>query len=80
MTQSGMLYQQEIVPNLAYTYFKPRGTTPLINDLPVYIQNWYSAGGMYSTAADLAKFADALYGSSKLLKRQTLKPYADTRT
>ena len=72
MTQSGMLYQQEIVPNLAYTYLKPGETAPLINDLPVYIQNWYSAGGMYSTATDLAKFADALYGSSKLLKRQTL--------
>ena len=60
------------MPNLAYTYLKPGDTTRLINDLPVYIQNWYSAGGMYSTATDLAKFADALYGSSKLLQRQTL--------
>jgi D-alanyl-D-alanine carboxypeptidase len=72
MTQSGMLYQQEIVPNLAHTYYKPGDASPLINDLPVYIQNWYSAGGMYSTAVDLATFADALYGSSKLLTRQTL--------
>jgi D-alanyl-D-alanine carboxypeptidase len=72
MTQSGMLYQQEIVPNLAYTYLKPGETSPLINDLPVYIQNWYSAGGMYSTATDLARFASALYASPKLLKRQTL--------
>ena len=72
MTNSGMLYQQEIVPNLAYTYLKPGDTAPLINDLPVYIQNWYSAGGMYSTATDLARFAGALYGSSRLLKRETL--------
>ena len=72
MTQSGMLSQQEIVPNLAYTYLKPGDARSLINDLPVYIQNWYSAGGMYSTAADLAKFAEALYGPSRLLKRQTL--------
>jgi len=73
MTQSGMLYQREIVPNLAYTYLKPGDTAQLINDLPVYIQNWYSAGGMYSTATDLAKFANALYASSKLLKSETRK-------
>jgi D-alanyl-D-alanine carboxypeptidase len=73
MVQSGMLYQQEIVPNLAYTYLKPGDTASLINDLPIYIQNWYSAGGMYSTAMDLAKFADALYRSSKLLRPETRK-------
>ena len=73
MTQSGMLYQQDILPRLAYTYFKAGDTAPLINDLPMYMQNWYSAGGMYSTATDLARFADALYGSSKLLRPETLK-------
>ena len=73
MTQSGMLYQREIVPRLAYTYFKASDTASLINDLPMYPDNWYSAGGMYSTATDLAKFADALYGASKLLKPETVK-------
>jgi CubicO group peptidase (beta-lactamase class C family) len=71
MTESGMLYQQDVVRNLANTYFKTGETKPLINDLPVYIENWYSAGGMYSTAADLLKFSNALYGS-KLLKPETL--------
>lgn len=73
MTQSGMLYQQEIVPNLAYAYLKPGDSAALINELPVYAQNWYSAGGMYSTATDLAKFADALYRTGKLLKPETLR-------
>ncbi len=71
MTQSGMLYQQNVVRNLANTYWKTGETKPLINDLPVYIENWYSAGGMYSTTADLLKFSNALFGS-KLLKSETL--------
>ncbi|HYP26374.1 MAG TPA: serine hydrolase domain-containing protein [Blastocatellia bacterium] len=71
MTDSGMLYQRDVVKNLANTYFKTGDTEPLINDLPVYTENWYSAGGMYSTASDLLKFSDALYGAS-LLKPETL--------
>lgn len=72
MTESGMLYQQDVIRNLANTYLKPGETKALINDLPVYAENWYSAGGMYSTATDLLKFSNALYGS-KLLKPETLK-------
>ena len=71
MTDSGMLYQRDVVRNLATTYLKTDDAKPLINDLPVYIENWYSAGGMYSTAADLLKFSKALFGS-KLLKPETL--------
>jgi D-alanyl-D-alanine carboxypeptidase len=71
MTESGMLYQQDVIRNLASTYLKTDETKPLINDLPVYFENWYSAGGMYSTTADLLKFSNALYGS-KLLKPETL--------
>ena len=71
MTESGMLYQKDVVRNLANTYWKTDETKPLINDLPVYIENWYSAGGMYSTTADLLKFSNALFGY-KLLKPDTL--------
>lgn len=71
MADSGMLYQQDVVRNLANTYLKIGEAGQLINDLPVYIENWYSAGGMYSTTADLLKFSNALYGS-KLIKPETL--------
>ena len=71
MTESGMLYQRDVVSNLANTYWKIDETKPLINDLPVYAENWYSAGGMYSTTADLLKFSNALFGF-KLLKPDTL--------
>ena len=71
MTESGMLYQKDVVRNLADTYFRADETKPLVNDLPVYIENWYAAGGMYSTAADLLKFSNALFGGG-LLKPETL--------
>jgi D-alanyl-D-alanine carboxypeptidase len=70
MTASGVLYQKDIVPRLAPTYMstEPRR---FINDMPVYFENWYSAGAMYSTAADLCRFAAALF-NNRLLKPATL--------
>lgn len=60
MRDTGMAYQREVIPDLARTYFKYE-QDPLINDLPAYPENWYAAGGLYSTAADLLTFADALF-------------------
>lgn len=72
MTASGVLYQGRIVTGLAPTYMRPSAGEPLINDMPVYPENWYAAGAMYSTAADIRKFADALFGS-RLLKPESLR-------
>ena len=72
MHDSGMLYQHRIVPRLASTYFtRDEKNGVLSNDLPVYDENWYAAGAMYSTAADLGEFAGALFGG-RLLKEDTL--------
>jgi D-alanyl-D-alanine carboxypeptidase len=71
MSDSGLLYQHQIVKGLADTYFTRKDLKTLVHDLPVYSENWYSAGAMYSTTADLLKFSNALYGG-KLLKRETL--------
>jgi CubicO group peptidase (beta-lactamase class C family) len=68
---TGLLHQREIVTRLAPTYFTPEKDAALINDMPVYIENWFAAGGMYSTTADLMKFANALYGG-KLLSAASL--------
>jgi D-alanyl-D-alanine carboxypeptidase len=72
MGNSGMLYQPNIIENLADTYFHRDETKILTNDLPFYFENSYAAGGMYSTASDLLKFSDALFGN-KLLKNETLE-------
>lgn len=68
LASTGMASQARIVPRLASSYYKDE-QAPLANDLPVYSQNWYAAGGMYSSADDLLIFADALYGN-RLLSEQ----------
>jgi len=71
MANSGMLYQRNIVKNLACSYWKPHGKDTLINNMPVYPENWYSAGAMYSTVDDLLVFERALY-SGKVIKQRSL--------
>jgi len=71
MHDTGLLRQSEIVSRLAPTYFSPEKGAALINDMPVYVENWFAAGGMYSTTGDLMKFARALYGG-KLLSATSL--------
>lgn len=72
MKDSGMLHWDEITPRLAATYFYRDDTKSLINDMPVYYENWYAAAGMYSTSTDLLTFADALYGG-RLLSADSLR-------
>ena len=71
MNASGLLFQYKITDKLTDTYFTMNDTSGLVNDLPVFIQNWYSAGAMYSTTSDLSKFSNALF-SYKLVKKETL--------
>ncbi|MBV9925742.1 MAG: beta-lactamase family protein [Acidobacteria bacterium] len=71
MRDSGMLYQHDVLEGLADTYFFRDDVKRLSNDLPVYIENWYAAGAMYSTARDLLKFSDALF-DARLLRAETL--------
>lgn len=72
MRSSGMLQQARIVDNLADTYFFRGDLNSLANDLPVYMENWYASGAMYSTSDDLLKFANALYGNG-ILSRSSLE-------
>lgn len=70
LKNTGVLHQHDIVPDLATTYFLADGKT-LANDLPVYPENWYAAGAMYSTVNDLLAFASALFGN-KLVSAESL--------
>lgn len=53
LRDTGMMRSDTVLPRLASTYFHPEGTGRSIPDLPVYWENWYAAGSMYSTTADL---------------------------
>jgi D-alanyl-D-alanine carboxypeptidase len=71
MRHTGMLHQSDILPGLADTYFFRDDLKALASDLPVYPENWYAAGGMYSTVDDLLVFSNALFGG-RLLKKETV--------
>ena len=70
MASTRMATRLAIIPGLASTYYKD-GDAPLANDMPVYPENWYSAGGFSSTGDDLLAFAHALYGD-RLMPRSRL--------
>lgn len=79
MARTGMAVQAAIMPRLAPTYYKD-GDLPLANDLPTYGQNWYAAGGLYSTVDDLLTFSQGLYGGrlvSAASLQQLLTPGLD---
>jgi D-alanyl-D-alanine carboxypeptidase len=71
MDDTGILHQSDIVGGLADTYFFRDDLKALVNDLPVYPENSYAAGAMYSTVNDLLAFSNALFGA-RLIKRETL--------
>ena len=62
LADTGLLRQGVVVERLADTYFQRDDLGAMAPDLPAYPENWYAAGAMYSSAQDLATFADALYG------------------
>lgn len=71
LQDSGVLHQHDIIGNLADTYFFRGDLKRFVNDLPVYIENWYAAGAMYSTASDVLKFSNSLFGL-KIVGRESL--------
>jgi D-alanyl-D-alanine carboxypeptidase len=70
LSSTGLLYHRDIIASLADTYFLDE-SKQLESDLPMYPENWYAAGGMYSTVFDLLTFADALFGN-KLISATSL--------
>lgn len=80
MGNTHLLYNKSIISGLAETYNIDDSTKVFYKDDPMYIENYYSAGAMYSTAEDLLKFDDGIF-NYKLLHKKTvdlmLTPYPE---
>ncbi len=63
MTHTGMSSMTKVVPDLADVYWVNESTRAIENNPPIYFENYYAAGGLYSNAEDLLAFANALYGN-----------------
>ena len=72
MNSTGMFNMTKVIKNLANVYEVNDSTRVIENTPPIYTENYYAAGGLYSTADDLLKFSNALYGD-KLLNRNSVK-------
>lgn len=66
------LLNYKVIEELATTYWYNDSTGVIERDVPYYIENYYSAGAMYSTVSDLMTFSDALF-TGKLLSNKSLE-------
>ena len=71
MRDTDLLYHRDILPNLAETYNLDEATGIFYKDDPMYIENYFAAGAMYSTAEDLLKFSEGIF-KAKLLNQEML--------
>lgn len=78
MDHTGMFGMLKVITGLADVYMVNDTTKMIEKLLPIYTENYYAAGGLYSNPGDLLKFSNALYGG-QLLKdgslQLILKPY-----
>lgn len=72
LKNTGIVRQDTILAQLADTYFIRDASGRLTPDLPVYMENWYAAGALYSTTNDLLGFSNALF-SGNLINAQSLQ-------
>jgi len=72
MLNTDYLHHEDIIPNLDEAYFnKGDNVDSLIMPTNYYIDNYFSAGAMYSTAQDLLIFDQAIFNHT-LLKKTTV--------
>ncbi len=71
MVNTGVLRSSDIVTGLVQAYTYDDSTHAFSADKPYYIDNFFSAGAMYSTAEDLLKFDQGIF-THQLLKKATV--------
>lgn len=80
MENTNLLYSKNIISGLVETYNIDDSTKVFYKDDPMYIENYYSAGAMYSTVEDLLKLDQGIF-AYKILSKKTvdlmLTPYPE---
>ncbi len=71
MQRTGMLFSSDIITGLVPSYTFNDSLKLFNADKPYYIENFFSAGAMYSSAEDLLKFDQGIF-TNKLLKKETV--------
>ncbi|MBC7557434.1 MAG: beta-lactamase family protein [Chryseobacterium sp.] len=71
MENTEMLSNKNIVAGLVQSYLYDEASKNFGMDKPYYIENFFSAGAMYSTVEDLLKFDQGIF-TYKLLKKPTV--------
>lgn len=71
MQNTDMLHNKDIVTGMVQSYLYNDSLKTFGMDKPYYIENFFSAGSMYSTVEDLLKFDQGIFTYS-LLKKQTV--------
>lgn len=80
MENTRMLYAKSIVQGLVPTYNIDDSLQTFYTDDPMYIENYFSAGALYSTVEDLLKFDQAIFNHQLLSKKTVdlmLTPYPE---
>lgn len=72
MKNSGFAIQSKVIKNLAYSYWRDDKTKEYKNNPPLLIENYHASAAIYSTASDLLKFSNGVFGG-KLLTPSSLK-------
>lgn len=71
MINTDMLQSKDIITGLVQSYLYDDSLKTYNADKPYYIENFFSAGAMYSTVEDLYKFDQGIF-TYKLLKKETV--------
>ena len=71
MTNTDMLQSKDIITGLVQSYLFNDSLKIFSMDKPYYIENFFSAGALYSTVEDLLKFDQGIF-TYKILKKETV--------
>ncbi len=73
MNNTGVLQSDKIMNSLTNSYTFDTQTKSFVKEEPYYIENYFGAGNMYSTAQDMLLFNNAFFGNKILSDNTTNK-------